>query len=313
MSDKERQRLCRQRKREAIKGLSETLVPVADQNLPVTEAPAIVPVMDLPAVTVTALSGDLMKPVTPVTVTEVDHGQQPNVTAANVYHGGHRPLASQALTLAAIGLAGTGLTMNGWFARSLGSSDFSGWLFLAVGIAADCAALALPSASAAAWQAGRRAVALAGWLVWLAVFAFALVSSVGFASLNVADVTAHRAAIVTPAVTAAKVALLDATSARDRECRTGTGKFCRQREATVTERQTALDQAMAAVAATADPQTVAAMRLVNWISRGTLTPSADDLAMLRLALMTLLPQCAGLLLMVGRRSLDWTNINRVTS
>jgi hypothetical protein len=28
-----------------------------------------------------------------------------------------------------IGLAGTGLTMNGWFAWSLGSSDIAGWLF----------------------------------------------------------------------------------------------------------------------------------------------------------------------------------------
>jgi hypothetical protein len=29
-----------------------------------------------------------------------------------------------------------GLTINGWFARSLGSTDFAGWLFLALGVAA---------------------------------------------------------------------------------------------------------------------------------------------------------------------------------
>ncbi|MGA2293562.1 MAG: hypothetical protein ABSG20_34795 [Bradyrhizobium sp.] len=39
-----------------------------------------------------------------------------------------------------------GITINGWFARSLGSSDVAGWLFLGLGVAADIAALALPSA-----------------------------------------------------------------------------------------------------------------------------------------------------------------------
>ncbi|MBV8698728.1 MAG: hypothetical protein JO052_12845, partial [Bradyrhizobium sp.] len=40
------------------------------------------------------------------------------------------------LSIAALALAGVGITMNGWFARSLGSSDVAGWLFLAVGVAA---------------------------------------------------------------------------------------------------------------------------------------------------------------------------------
>jgi hypothetical protein len=131
------------------------------------------------------------------------------------------------------------------------------------------------------------------------VFAFALVSSVGFTSLNISDVTAHRAAIVTPAVVTARDALRDATAARDRECKSGAGKYCRVREATVTERQTALDQAMAAVAATADPQSRAAMALVAWITAGHLAPSENDLAMLRLCLLALLPQIGGVLLMVG--------------
>ena len=68
----------------------------------------------------------------------------------------------------------------------------------------------------------------------------------------------------------------------------------------MTERQTALDQAMAAVAATADPQTVAAMHLVAWLSAGHLAPSESDLAMVRLLLLALLPQIGGILLMVGR-------------
>jgi hypothetical protein len=54
------------------------------------------------------------------------------------------------------------------------------------------------------------------------------------------------------------------------------------------------------VAGTADPQTDAARRLVSWITGGMVRPSENDLAMLRLALLALLPQCAGLVLMVGR-------------
>jgi hypothetical protein len=48
-----------------------------------------------------------------------------------------------------------GITMNGWFAPSLGSSDTAGWLFLAVGVAA-VVALAIPSTSSAAWNARQR-------------------------------------------------------------------------------------------------------------------------------------------------------------
>jgi len=45
--------------------------------------------------------------------------------------------------LAAFALAAVGVTMNGWFAKSLGSTDLAGYLFLALGISADLAALAI--------------------------------------------------------------------------------------------------------------------------------------------------------------------------
>jgi hypothetical protein len=44
-------------------------------------------------------------------------------------------VASVALSGTALALAGVGVTMNGWFARSLGSTDLAGWFFLAVGMA----------------------------------------------------------------------------------------------------------------------------------------------------------------------------------
>jgi Recombinase/Resolvase, N terminal domain len=82
----------------------------------------------------------LPHPVTPVTPSRVTHAS----------------VAPWLLTGASLALAGVGITMNGWFARSLGSSDIAGWLFLAIGLAADATALALPSCAAQAWQASRR-------------------------------------------------------------------------------------------------------------------------------------------------------------
>jgi hypothetical protein len=77
----------------------------------------------------------------------------------------HR-VASILLAAAAFALAGVGITTNGWFARSLGSSDSAGWLFLAIGVAADLAALVLPSCAAGLWHTRQRATSLAGWAAW---------------------------------------------------------------------------------------------------------------------------------------------------
>jgi hypothetical protein len=209
-------------------------------------------------------------------------------------------VTSLLLSIAALALAAVGLTINGWFARSLGSSDVAGWMFLAVGVAADLVALVMPSCAAALWHAGQRATALVGWTVWLMTFVFAVTAGIGFASTNITDVTSARAARITPAVATAQAALGDAMAARDRECKSGVGKFCREREAVVTERRQILDTAMTSVGHTADPQTDAAVKLAAWVSGGLLRPTADDFAMLRLILLALLPQIGGILLLVGR-------------
>jgi hypothetical protein len=204
------------------------------------------------------------------------------------------------LSIAALALAAVGIAMNGWFARSLGSSDIAGWLFLAIGVAADLVALVMPSCAAGLWQARQRATALVGWGVWLMTFVFAVTAGIGFASVNIADVSMSRASRVTPAVQTAQAALNDAMAARDRECKGGVGKFCREREVAVNERRLALDVAMHSVEKTADPQTDASIRVVAWVSRGLLQPTGDDFAMLRLVLLALLPQIGGILLMVAR-------------
>lgn len=211
-----------------------------------------------------------------------------------------RHLAPVLLMAAALALSAVGVVINGWFARSLGSTEPASWLFLAVGVAADLATLVLPSTAAGLWHTGQRATALVGWAVWLMTFVFAVTAGIGFASINIADVTMARASRVTPVVTVAQAGLADAMTARDRECKGGVGKFCREREALVAERRQFLDGAITSVGQAADPQTEAAIGLAAWISRGMLRPAPEDFAMLRLVLLALVPQIGGLLLLISR-------------
>jgi hypothetical protein len=210
--------------------------------------------------------------------------------------------SSLLLRAAALSLAGVGMAMNGWFAQSLGSSSIAGWLFLAIGLAADLVALVMPTCAARLWHERHRSTALAGWAVWTLTFIFAVTAGIGFASTNISEVAFARASRMTPAIASAQAQLTDAMAARDRECKGGVGKFCREREAAVAERRHAFDTATQQVAQTADPQTEAAVKLVAWVSHGLLKPEADDFAMLRLVLLALLPQFGGILLMVGRRA-----------
>jgi hypothetical protein len=199
------------------------------------------------------------------------------------------PIVRLALLSSAFALAATGLAINAHFARSLGSTEFAGWLFLAIGVASDIAAFVLPT-----WALARRS-ALA-WALWSVTFAFALIASVGFASLNITDAAIARASKTTPAIEDARRALEDAKLARDRECIRIRRPMCQHREDQVVARQRLLDAEHAKIVA--DPQAEGAVRLVAWLTRGYL---GVDPAMLRLALLTVLPQLGGLLLMVARR------------
>ncbi|UFZ01883.1 hypothetical protein LQG66_21470 [Bradyrhizobium ontarionense] len=248
---------------------------------------AAMPATMAPRETSVAMEGEIVPASAPVAPAKA---VRPRLSASSIL-----------LQMAALALAAVGMAMNGWFAHSLGSSSTAGWMFLAIGVTADLVALVMPTCAARLWQGRHRASALAGWIVWVMTFVFAVTAGIGFASTNISDVTLARASRVTPAVQAAQTALADAMTARDRECKGGVGKFCREREAAVAERRQALDAAMAAVSQTADPQTEAAIKLVAWVSRGLVKPSADDFVMLRLILLALLPQIGGILLMVGRR------------
>lgn len=295
----ERQRAYRDRQRQKHQILQTSAAPEAlssDLSLPSAAEPqfastvAVTPVIPSASL-VTSLNRAVTLPF-PATVTHVTESH---------CHVTLRPsLSSYGLTAAALALAGVGITMNGWFARTLGSTDLAGYLFLAIGIASDLVALAVPPAACQLWQDRRRATAAAAWAVWSITFVFAVTSGIGFASVNIADVTLTRASRVTPAVTIAQEALRDALTARNRECTGGVGRFCREREQTVTDRQRALDAALNSVEHAADPQTDATAKIVAWLTAGAAKPGPDGFAMLRLLLLALLPQVGGILLMVGR-------------
>jgi hypothetical protein len=237
---------------------------------------ASVPALPVTAqVSTTVSECDKVAPATPV---------PPSTIASGAVTPSRARVAPILLTASAFTLAGVGMTMNGWFARSLGSSDFAGWLFLAIGVAADLIALVMPSCAARLWQVHQRTISLASWAVWATTFVFAVTAGIGFASTNIADVTLARASRITPAVQVAQAALADAMVARDRECKGGVGKFCRGRKAAVNERRQALDTTMQSVELTADPQADAAIRIVAWATHGVLKPTGDDFAMLRLVL-----------------------------
>src|SRR5262249_4149005 len=109
-----------------------------------------------------------------------------------------RAIASWVLAGAALALAGVGIVINGWFARSLGSTEAAGLLFLAVGVATDLVALAAPSCGAHLWGAGQRATSLVAWVVWLMTFIFAVTAGGGVSSPHHTAVELARPAPAAP-------------------------------------------------------------------------------------------------------------------
>lgn len=187
--------------------------------------------------------------------------------------------------------------------------------------------------------------AAVAWALWTITIAVALMATVGFAALNIADTTAARAKAVTEraALTARierlraerggitegrSVAAIEAELQRTQPgaatvwratagCRDVTlpasGDVCapvlalRQAQATA-ERRDVLDadlheaesqlRLLPSVMA-ADPQADTAARLISWMSFGLITVTSNDIHLARIAGMTLVPQLAGLVLMLA--------------
>src|SRR5262249_35480507 len=138
-----------------------------------------------------------------------------------------------------------------------------------------------------------------------------LTNSLGFASLNLSETATVRAERITPAVSDAQRQLDTLSASRASECQKR-GDRCRQLEKDEQAAMERLRQARENVSANADPQITAAAKLIAWVTLGRFHPSADDFAMLRLLLLTLLPQLGGLVLMLASSRSHGASLNNLS-
>jgi hypothetical protein len=238
-----------------------------------------------------------------------------------------------------------GMRINAWYGGTLGRTPEASTLLSGLSVSADVLALILPTTARTLWTDRRRIAAAVAWALWTITVVVALMATVGFAALNIADTTAARAVTVTEraALTARierlraerggitesrSVAAIEAELQRTQPaaatvwratagCRDVTlpasGEVCapvlalRQAQATA-ERRDVLEadlreaesqlRGLPSVMAT-DPQADTAARLISWMSLGLITVTSNDIHLARIAGMTLVPQLAGLVLMLA--------------
>lgn len=205
-------------------------------------------------------------------------------------------------------IAALALVINGQTGWHFGTTPLASVTFAGLSLAADLLAIALPATAAALWCGRHRLLATAAWAVWTVAAAMATLASLGFAELHIGDTAAGRQSVITTStslvtqrqdrIDAARLAATATTKAREAECGKR-GPLCRDREADERAALATLNSAVAAPVPTVapiagtDPQVTAALRLTTWAG---LALHADDIVNLRLALMALLPNLAGLLL-----------------
>ena len=220
------------------------------------------------------------------------------------------------LLLVAFAVAVLGVGINAQTGWRFGTTTMSAATFAGLSIAADVLAVTLPTVAVALWLRSRWALASAAWATWGLSLALAVLASIGFVNRHVGDAAAVRQAVVSTAaaltaqrdaaIATAKRAVAAAAESRDAECKIR-GQRCRalerEEQARLTELSAmlALPLPAAPPVADADPQLAGVLRLANWAGLGL---TADDLGNLRLALMALLPNLAGLILCFGV-ALQW--------
>jgi hypothetical protein len=207
------------------------------------------------------------------------------------------------LAFVAIGIGCVGLCINGLFAWSRGVGEADKTIFLVFGVLAECGLFLLPASMSMAWRERRLGAFALCTVMWPSLFCFALFNSLGFASVNLDDTATARAERISPAIEDAKRKLDTVTASRKLACgddkKIGTRCFALRKDET--RAMEALSAARAKQAEHADPQTAMAQKLIAWISRGYLQPTADDLALIRLLMLTVISQTGGLLWAVAVR------------
>ncbi|SRR6266404_1797667 len=211
------------------------------------------------------------------------------------------PRSNLRLVILAYGLGTVGLGINAWFAWNRGTDLIDKGLLSFLGFTTEAMAFYLPDQATRLWMQRRLVGFCFASILCVILFVSALINGLGFASLNLTEASTVRSERITPAVADAQRKLDTLSASRRDECQKR-GDRCRQLEK---EEQLALESLRDTrdkVTASSDPQIASAAKLVAWVSFGRYHPSADDFAMLRLFLLTLLPQLGGLVLMVASRS-----------
>jgi hypothetical protein len=225
------------------------------------------------------------------------------------------PLASRERTLGAFVLVGIAvaigalaLAINGQTGWRFGTTTLASATFAGLALTGDLLVLVLPAAAVALWHARRRVLAVSAWTTWTLAAGLAAVASLGFVELYTSDTAAVRQAIIATSsslgkqhegrIAAAQLAVTAAAKAREAECAIR-GPHCRDREGDERMALGALTKAIAdpvptvASIGVADPQVTATLRLATWAGMKLTT---DDILNLRLILMAILPNVAGLLI-----------------
>lgn len=220
---------------------------------------------------------------------------------------------SRELVLRATGWAMGALAMainaqTGW---RFGTTPIDAGIFAGLSVLVDSWALVLPTKAVCLWRARRRVLSASAWVTWAAVTTMAVLATLAFASLNVEDTAAGRAAKVatatalaekrTMAIDAARAAVQAITVARQAECQKR-GPRCRDLEQREQDRMTELTAATAVpvpaepAIGEPDPQVSGVVRLATWVG---VELTSTDIGNLRLALIGVLPNLAGLVLAFG--------------
>ena len=108
-----------------------------------------------------------------------------------------RAAGGAALAALAVAVAWFGIRINAWYGSTLGRNSEASALLSGLSVSADVLALILPTAARTLWTDRRRMAAAVAWALWTITIAVALMATVGFAALNIADTTAARAKAVT--------------------------------------------------------------------------------------------------------------------
>ena len=220
---------------------------------------------------------------------------------------GDRTLGMVVLVSIAVAIGILALAVNGQTGWRFGTTTLASVSFAGFALAGDLLVLVLPAA-AVAWHARRPVLAVSAWATWTLAAALAALASLGFVELYTSDTAAERQAGIAMSsrlgrqhedkIAAAQLAATAAAKAREAECAMR-GPRCRDREADERVALGALAKAIAepvpnvASISAADPQLQAAWRLATWFG---LKVTPDDIFDLRLVLMAILPNVAGLLI-----------------